>query len=268
MQVIEKTTKTRTTATRVRNANKAPAHPNGNRAPEFNADGTPIRTGMGRIADEGATPVGGDKLRDQPVALDAKMLGNNLANEVFATVRANAKNIWRGFALRIIGMPTDGRVQFLTSIKEQMRALAKASREDVTGVDKEGNPDPTGDEKKAARKRVSSATVEVSKLTTIASAWQAQATDEGAMREYTATTGRDAATVADVPYEWLVQYARQIMASKAGRTPDPWHVKVMKFFKANPASTDADKVAQAVLEEFIAKTYADDKPAADKVEPV
>ena len=252
---------TTTTPTRVRNANKG-------RAPAAPDTGASIRTGMSRIADEGATPVGGDKLRDQPVALDAKMLGNNLANEVFATVRANAKNIWRGFALRIIAMPTDGRVQFLTAIKEQMRALAKASREDVTGVDKEGNPDPTGDEKKAARKRVSSATVEVSKLTTVASAWQGAATDEGAMREYAATTGREPETLADVPYEWLVQYARQIMASKMGRTPDPWHVKVMKFFKANPASTEADKAAQAALEEYVAKTYSDDKPAADKVEPI
>lgn len=234
-------------------------------------DGASIRTSMGTIADEGRTPV--TKATIPEGGLDARMQGNNVANRVIATVRQDARSVWRKFGLEVISLTTDGRVQFMKSIREWLNEARKMEREQTVHTDKEGKPDPTKDERKQASARVNSATVEVSKLMTIAEAWNGQATEAGLLVYFNERTGKDAKQAEDVPYERIVEYARTFKKATAGRKADPFILRIAKVLESTKPRTDegepdgpADVELHAALVALV-NAAAAKNPAAKPVEP-
>jgi len=207
-------------------------------APQGNPDGSPIRTSMGTIADEARTQV--TKSETPTVGLDARMLANNLANRVIAQCRQENKGTWRRYACEVIALSTDGRVQFLKSIREWLAEARKSERETTTHMDKEGKPEPTKEETKAAGARVNSATVEVSKLTTIATAFNGQATQEGCIVHYQEATGKRVMGIDEVPLERIVEYAKTFGKSAAGRKPAPWLLRMVKVLEQTKPRVKSD----------------------------
>ena len=164
---------------------------------------------------------------------DDRLAGSMLAAEVVATAK-NDSNIWRRFAITIIGMTAEARAAFLDAIKNEKSALTKAQTE--FGIDK-----------KSAQQRTASFGVQVSKLTTIAKAFNGAATVAG-WREFVnlgltadKTISDDDDMLAHGGYETLVQYARLFTKSAAGRTPDTWTVTFGKFLERNKPADDAPK---------------------------
>lgn len=201
--------------------------------------GASIRGSMGTIADEARTQV--TKSEIPAGGLDQRMVANNLANRVIATVRQDSKGVWRRFALEVVSLATDGRVQFLKALKEWLNEARKVERQATVHTDKSGKPEPTKEESKAASARLASATVEVSKLMTIATAWNGQANEAGLVLFYTERTGRDAKMAEDVPYEWVVQYARTFTTSTAGRKAQPFLLRVAKMLETcKPRTGDGE----------------------------
>lgn len=237
-------------------------------------DGPSIRTSMDEIADEAQGPV--TKSEIPAGGLDARMQGNNVANRVIATVRQDSKGVWRRFALEVISLTTDGRVQFLKAIKEwltEARALEKKQTAahqawvDAGSVAKD-KPEASKEERKAAAARVNSATVEVSKLMTIATAWNGQAHEPDLLAYFKRVSGKAAERAEDVPYERIVEYARTFKPAAAGRKADPFILRIVKALEACKPRTDegdpdgpADVELHAALVALV-KTAAATNPAA------
>jgi hypothetical protein len=210
---------------------------------------------MATIARTGSTPMTKADIPAQ--GTDARMQGNMLANEVFAQVKLTG-NIWRTFALRLINGTVDMRAAFLAACKTMLRDMRKQNSEAIANLNKDGKPDPTKDDTKLAAKRVNSATIEVSKLTTIANAFNAAATVEGLV-EHANTTGRcKGARLEDIGYEVMVEYARLFSESKAGRKADPFITKLSKWLEKNPPAEDdkAGAVLWAELNEKVSTLLA------------
>jgi hypothetical protein len=198
---------------------------------------------MAAIADGGMTPIVKDSTHadGKKVATFADRTNASiLAAEVMAQVMAQ-DNVWRGYAMRIIGMSIEGRAAFVEIIGSTLKDTKK--RNTLDGAV----------EAKAAAKRVASATVEVSKLRTVAMAFNAGASLDG-LRQYAwETTGKGVNSsgnptlpeVEHIGYTVLVEYARTFSDSKAGRKADTWAQKFAKFLERNqPAEDDAVAVAQ------------------------
>jgi hypothetical protein len=151
---------------------------------------------------------------------DDRYVGTMLANEVMATAMLESKT-WRSYAMRLIETNMEAREAFLKAIKATLTEARKANRlDDVV-------------DKKTSSKRVASATVEVSKLTKVAEAWNNGATVRGLI-EYVNTANKAQLTGADVGmigYALIVEYARTFSTSKAGRTPDTLIVKFGKWIE-------------------------------------
>jgi len=175
---------------------------------------------------------------------DDRYIGSMLAAEVMAQVKGNS-NVWRDFAMRLIGMTVEARTVFINAIKADKAAMTKAQTE-------------AGFDAKYSKVNTNSLSVEVSKLTTIANALNSGATVSG-WREF---TGMQQSNKANAPktddemvehagYETLVQYARTFSNSKAGRKADTLLVKLGKFIKANKPDADADATQQRLFEELV-----------------
>lgn len=183
---------------------------------------------------------------------DARMQGSTLCAEVMAAIKGPAP--WRGFAIRIINMTVDARSAFLKAMKAELTDLRKRNSEAIANLAKDGTPDPSKEDTKLARQRVASATVEASKLQTIAVAFNGAATVEGLI-EHAASTGRvkgSTITLDQVGYEVIVEYSRQFRESTAGRKADPFIVKVGKWLDQNKPNDDADNATQAQYAAFVA----------------
>lgn len=203
------------------------------------------------IASSGSTP-----MKTQPlptVGSDVKSVANTLANEVIAQAMS-VSTTWKGYALRIIALPADGRTQFLTSIDNWLKGIRKTTAETMGNTTRDGKPDPTKEDGKLASKRVNSATVEVSKLRKIAQAWNSGGSTEGLVDYVRRVQRAPNFSEADIPqlgYEVVVEYARTFSESTAGRKADPWIIKLSKWMEKNPVPSDDTQAAG------IAKLIAD-----------
>lgn len=237
--------------------------------------GASIRTSMDTIADEARAPI--TKAEIPAGGLDQRMTANNLANRVIATVRQDAKSVWRKFAIEVISLATDGRVQFLKTLREWLNEARKIERNDTRNEERNDKGEmvkaPTKEERKAAAARVASATVEVSKLMTIAEAWNGQATEAGLLLYYNEATGKAATSAEEVPYERIVQYARTFSKSAAGRAAQPFLLRVAKMLEACKPRTgdegpdgEADVALHAALVAAVAEA-ASKQPAEAQAAP-
>jgi hypothetical protein len=210
---------------------------------------------MATIARTGSTPMTKSTIPAQ--GTDARMQGNMLANEVFVQMRAD-RGVWRTFALRIITGTTDMRAAFLAACKTMLRDMRKQNAEAIANLNKDGKPDPTKDDTKLAAKRSATASVMVSNLNIIANAWNGAATIEGLV-EHANTTGRcKGATLEDIGFDVIVEYARLFSESKAGRKADPFITKLSKWLEKNPPAEDdkAGAVLWAELNEKVSTLLA------------
>ncbi len=145
------------------------------------------------------------------VPLDSRMQGATLAAEVIATMKTHAKH-WHTFAWNIIRMPADGRIAFQNAVKKELDAL-KAENETVHGASKE------------LARTLRSATVQVSRLNTIAKAWNAGAHETG-LAEFCGCSDPE-----NVGFIKVYEYAQQFVKADAGRPAQSIKVKLQNFIK-------------------------------------
>lgn len=209
------------------------------------ARGASVKGSMPQI-EHSDGPVGKGRQQDQPESVDDRAQGHNLAIEVIAAQKAANRGPWPMFAQRLIGMTREAREQFLKSLSEWLKETRAAERgANAKTLDDQGNPEATSAEKREAAAVVSSATTNVSMLQTIGKAWNQTpngANKEDAVLYYLSQRPRlDPAKVvfADVGYVHLYRYCAGILKSTAGRTRDPWPLKVQKFLERNAPGGDA-----------------------------
>ena len=208
---------------------------------------------MGQIADGACTPIRKQELPTIP--MDARMVGNNIAAMVIAQAMTAAIT-WKGYALQLITSDVSTREQFIKSIDAWLKGAKKANAESMGTYDKEGKANPTKDDTKLATQRVNTATVEVSKLKTVANAFNSGADMPGLIAHFGGTqrlsgVQMNQVSIDDIGYTVIVEYARRFSESKAGRKADVFIVKLAKWLEKNPAEeTDVagEKARAAVLE--------------------
>jgi len=151
--------------------------------------------------------------------LDDKMAGNMLALEVMATAQTQGQ-VWRRFAMRVIESNIEQRAAFIDAIDRGLKELREQNK--------------LGDlvDAKVAKKRVAVATVEVSKLRTVASAFNGGATVEGLVQYVASATKTQSVELDNIGYTMIVEYARTFSTSKAGRKADTLLVKFGKWLEA------------------------------------
>ena len=195
-----------------------------------------------QIATSDATPIKAAALPIQ--SRDDRLSGSLIAAEAMALARTTGSQ-WRALAWRLIHATTGARAVFLSAIRREKAALTKGQTD-------------AGIHSTAAKARTASATVQVSRLTTIANAWNSGATIAGLI-EYTnkgmPANRRMGPSVAEaeeyIGYSVIYEYAQLFGKSKAGRTADAWLVKCGKFLERNKPTDDDDK-GLAQYEEILA----------------
>lgn len=187
---------------------------------------------MQAIAESGSVP-----MTKQPIKLesrDDRMAGNILAAEVMAFAKGH-RNVWKGFALRIItDLTVEARAVFIKALKNEKATLTKAQTEH-------------GFDAKFSKVNTASMTTEVSKLTTIANAFNSGASVAGwrefvnrQLNDESKHAKDDAEMLEHGGYDTLVAYSKLFSDSKAGRKADDWLTKFGKFLERNkPADDDA-----------------------------
>jgi hypothetical protein len=171
------------------------------------------------------TPMKAEPIRK--VGLDANMAVTVLVGEVMAHLRTTHQP-WRNFALRVIALTTDGREAFMKQCKSQLKEM------------KENNIIGNQDKKQAA-KAVASATVELSRLNSLARAFNKGATIEGLCQFTANSLGVAMVIIDDVSWFKMWQYAATFSTGKAGRPSKPWLVKLGDWLEDNPAPTDDEQ---------------------------
>lgn len=176
--------------------------------------------------------------RDKRIATtDDKTAAVLLAAEIIGTAMSQ-KNVWRGFAMRIIALTSEARAYLLDAIKQQKGEMTKANTE-------------FGIEKKLAAKRTNSFATQISELSTITQAWNNGATVTG-WREYVNTTmpedkhcASDEEIMQFGGYVTLVEYARSVNGKKkSGRPTKTYMEKVLKFLEdTRPEEEDREGTA-------------------------
>lgn len=179
----------------------------------------------------------------QRVGSDMALSVTALVAEVMATVQLQIKP-WHAYACRVIALPTDGRALLIKMLGDDLRKMRADNAAIHAELGKDGKPNPTKDETKAAAKLVASATVNVARLSTIAKAWNSGATLEGLL-DFATGRGGKPTSINEIGFIVIYNYAQTFSKSKAGRTPDTWLVKLGKFLEKNPpAEDDADALEQ------------------------
>jgi len=178
--------------------------------------------------------------------LDDKMLGSMLANEVMATVQTQGQ-VWRGFAMRIINTNHEARAAFVQAIDSTLKEMRGANTIDDTVAAKD------------AKKRVNTATVEVSKLRIVAKAWNSGATIPGLVEYVRLALKQPTAELEHIGYTMLVEYARTFSQSKAGRPAKAWAEKLGDWLDKNAPDED-DAKGNALREKFIAMLNGEQPP--------
>lgn len=204
---------------------------------------------LANIAEIGAKPMAKETALRTGVALDDRMTGIMLAQEVYTTAIANAQS-YAGYATRIFELTQEARASFIENIKGILADAKKANT--LHGA---------VDNRTAAR-RVASATVQVSQLSIIAKAWNAGATVAGMLKYANTKVGKqDKMTADDVGFTIITEYARQYLKANAqgdtrGRGVKPGIEKLAKYVH--------DLMADPKMVEFWAE-HQEDKAACEKV---
>lgn len=204
------------------------------------------------ILETGAKPLTKATIPAQP--MDSRMRAAVLVSSVMAHVVQDS-SFWHRAAVQLIQGETDFRAAFVKTMSEQLKDVKRRNAEAFGTVDKDGKPDPTKGETKLAGSRVQSATVQVSKLTTIAKAFNAGATLEGLLTHFAEQhkVPVKQVTLDAIGYEPIVEYARKFSEAKAGRKPDAWLVKFGKWLdSAGKVGDDASAEEQAQYAKAVA----------------
>lgn len=208
---------------------------------------------MQTIATSGSRPMQKQLIPSE--GMDARMKAQLLVASVMAHVQTDAK-VWQGFALQLIRGTTDFRAAYLKGMKEQLQDLRKQNANAFGTVAKDGTPDPTKSEVKMAGKLVSTATQYVSKLNTIANAFNGAATAEGLIHHVAEQrkVKPEGITLESLGFTLIADYAAQFSDSKAGRKADPFIVKLGKWMDTigKAAAEGGDDTAKAQYEQVLA----------------
>ena len=184
---------------------------------------------LAAISNAAMTSVGNTKAdniaHDKRIATtDDRTIAASLVNEAIATVLTGYK-VWTQYSLRLMGMTIEGRAYFIEMLDSWRKAQTKA------------NADATGTDAKILGARMRSATVQLSKLRTIAKALNAGMTRES-LAAY--VKGKVDETLG---FELFYEHAKTFNDSTAGRKADTWLVKMGKMLERNkPAEDDAEGV--------------------------
>lgn len=204
---------------------------------------------MQTIANTGSLPMVKKPL--PKAGSDAVLAASVLAASVAAFVQGTLSRSWQGFGVEVINLPVDGREAFLTNMQEWLKDI-KHDELRAIGADPKT---ATDDDKKKARKRVASATVQVSMLNTIVHAFNGLGTIDGLILHYASDRKVPVESVglSDVGFAHMYEYARAIkngVASKGGKT---FAEKLAAWLKNNtPDDTAVEdgKVFTAVVDAF------------------
>lgn len=190
---------------------------------------------MAQIAAGGLTQITKQPVRT--VGTDATMLATTLVAAMFAHV-TTAANFWHGIAWRIIDAPTDARVAIITQIDNRLDSMRAENRKahDVDGA--------TSDGRKWTRANVDSYVVDVSRMRTIARAFNAGASVQGLAEHYSVNDPRN------IGYQRVYTYCAGLLKTAAAGKGRP--VKSLK-------STLADLIAKYREHEAAGKLSDDDK---------
>ena len=180
------------------------------------------------------------------VGKDAVILATELVAEMFADVETQASK-WHGFAWRVIDATTDMRVALQTLIETRKRAM------------KEENATFHGWDSKAAGKamgaegKVGSYIVNVSRINTIAKAFNAGATVAG----FAEFSGISVDRARSIGWRQMYDYCKTFLGAEAGRTPDSLLTQFDKFVSAKAKGRDgmnpADLKVLATLERVLSE---------------
>jgi hypothetical protein len=183
------------------------------------------------IFETGSTPM--QKAAINAAGRDSMLQVSLLVADVLA-FNQSKDTTWHTFAWRAIDLPTDARAEFIKQIKAHVAEMRKNCLE--------AHPD---DDAKGVKATVRSATVDVTRLTTIAHAFNAGATAEG-LAEFFTKPGETIPDPRNIGFRRLYDYAKTFSASKAGRKADPLLVKLEKWLKNNTPADDATAEDEAV----------------------
>lgn len=184
------------------------------------------------IAAMGMTPITKQPL---PVnTIDDRTTGKLFAQECIALVVGHASP-WRDLAVRAFGMTVEARAAAVKA----MDAWIKAKREE--------NEEVTGADEKLARKRLASATVELSKMRTTINAINGGMTTETIEKYFDNT-------FENIGWNGIVEVARTFSKSTAGRKPDTLLVKLGKWIevqkKGQPETAEDRKLLDDLIKFF------------------
>ena len=197
------------------------------------------------IAESGATPI--SKAVVATAGRDATMQAMTTVQEILAHAKVE-NSFWHGMGKRIIEGTTDFRAQFVKQLNSALNDLRTGNAQALDGsVNSDGKPDPSKDARKKASANVAAATVEISRLRTIATAFNGAATVQGLI-EFYVSQGKaksDGITLDHVGWAAMYKYAVTFSEAKAGRPKHTWLQKFGKFLdsagKVGEDATDAEK---------------------------
>ena len=206
-----------------------------------------IPTSMGQISDGAMTPI--QKAGIVLVPRDAMLEGNNWANRAIALAKTQRRD-WPRLVLELFRMSIEARVQVLKVLKADHKEEGRILRDDADGM--------TGLNKADAGRANRSQATYLSQCSTIVNALQAGMTVQS-LAVFHGMSAEDAEDE-DAAFDTLMDvasmakiyaHALQFSKGKAGRTPDPWMVKVGKWLDKNAPADEADEVESEQYQAFV-----------------
>lgn len=216
-----------------------------------------VRGTMGKIAAEQIEGITKQPPQDQPNPLADKLDGKGLASQAINVARGEMKQgaQWPVFGRRVRALSKEARAEFITAIDAWVSSLRKAEREAGAKKDAEGKPEPSKEQAKRAAAVVASATTELSKLRTIAWAWNNQGTDEGLVDFYRGMRSNVGGNwnPDDVPHAYTYRYAVSLRGATAGRKALRFAEALARWLENNPTREAAgdDEVDNILRRECI-----------------
>jgi hypothetical protein len=185
---------------------------------------------MAAILAAGALPMVAQPVPTMPQ--DDKQTGFLLAQECIAFMQTNAQG-WQGKAMQLFRLTNEARTAFLSSLSAWLK-LQTATVQTITGQDE-----------KRARKNLASATVQISKLRTIANALNSGGSMKGLQEFHHVNDPQN------LGFQSIYEWAQTFSKAKAGRTRDSMLVKLRKWIEANEKDDKNTREDKDVLEQLL-----------------
>lgn len=179
----------------------------------------------------GATPI--TKATIASAGKDATLQAMSTVQEVLAHVKEDDR-FWYNMGRRIIDGTTDYRAQFVKQLNSALKDMRAGNAQALdTSVNTDGKPDPSKDARKQASKNVAAVSVNISRLRTLATAFNGAATVQGLIEFYVAQgkARSDGITLDHVSWTCMHQYAVTFGEGKAGRPAHTWLQKFGKWLE-------------------------------------